>query len=458
MAETVEFKFHGRDEVMEIINTGGNLVEYLGTQTADCPLIGSEIQLYKELGKGQYGTVYLLKIEGMGSKEYVAKRTDYKLVYASAKLFFDMKEDKTLQQLAEIFERDSGVPAAIFISINGKDPNIIIQSDTKLYRPFKNEYDCAVTKSRHTYKRFEIPGFTVIPAGSYLCRSKQYSEYVIGLLCGNLYRKGISINFLDLFGFASCFEIPENKQISQYIFMEKIDKTARSIDSCIFKKSPLGKISEDVAIVALVQILHAIATYQDVYQLQHNDLHDDNIFIEFIRPDTMFNGEKLYDADWFHYRIKGVDLYLPYIPLIVKIGDFGLSVKYSSPMVGDEDVFSSGYDQHDKDGPWIPNWYSACYDMLFITRIFFVNDPNNIFIRRLFGKMLRIQTDIPTIENLYSAIDTKFKANHHERPAMDTIATLDLETSPLKILTDESLFGKRMQRPAEGKIVTLGEI
>ena len=47
--ETIQFKFNGRDEAINIVNTGGDLVEYLTNNQEACPLIGKEIKFIKVL-------------------------------------------------------------------------------------------------------------------------------------------------------------------------------------------------------------------------------------------------------------------------------------------------------------------------------------------------------------------------------------------------------------------------
>ena len=69
------FEFQGRDETIKIIDTGGNLVEYLTTQSAECPLFEADsIKLVKKLGEGQAGApAWLINVPGAGRREYVAK-------------------------------------------------------------------------------------------------------------------------------------------------------------------------------------------------------------------------------------------------------------------------------------------------------------------------------------------------------------------------------------------------
>ena len=39
------------------------------------------------------------------------------------------------------------------------------------------------------------------------------------------------------------------------------------------------------------------------YRVSHNDLHTDNIFIEYVMPESKYNNQTLEDAEYFHYRI-----------------------------------------------------------------------------------------------------------------------------------------------------------
>ena len=93
-----------------------------------------------------------------------------------------------------------------------------------------------------------------------------------------------------------------------------------------------------------------------------------NVFIEYINENNVvFDNQELKNANYFHYSIRGYNIYIPATDVLVKIGDFGLSVKYSYPVIGDKEVFESGYDQQDGDGPWIPNIFIPSYDSLYFT-------------------------------------------------------------------------------------------
>jgi len=159
--------------------------------------------------------------------------------------------------------------------------------------------------------------------------------------------------------------------------MDKIDGELRKNKKCVIKKNkkclPLSHLglpkAGDFNLIngLYIQLIFAIAMYQDKLKLSHNDLHASNMFIEFVTKKTIYNNQTLHDADWYHYHCKGYDLYFPAIPIIMKIGDYGLSVKYSEPIVGDKSVFEDGLDQNDGNGPWIPNTFMPSYDCLFAT-------------------------------------------------------------------------------------------
>lgn len=442
VGQKVIMKFHGRDEVLNIVNSGGELVSFLSSQTGECPLIGSDIELLGKLGEGSYGAAFSVRLKGMGAKEYVAKRMNIDSELEK----FNMDRPRPLREVAEVIEKITMVSAGSIIAANGGDPDRIYTPDENgnfsLYKP----YYASICKTNSTMKipRSDGSGVDVtIPKGSYLCENNQYSEYINGVLCGDLYRNGTSANFIDVFDFMTCPEGDVNgteKEGHQYIFMEKIDSSYDNWGKCISSHESSFTMIE----VFYIQILHAIATYQKTYQLQHNDLHTGNVFIERITPETVFKGQNLNDAEWFHYTVGKVDLYLPCIPILAKIGDFGLAVKYSHPIVGDKESAMEGYDQDDGDGPWIPNWYTESYDMLTISSRIYEDNPNNRFIIDIM-KWILGSDDI--MSNFLST----------GRPKLSILSGLK-NASPLKVLTNKKLMGKYMTKPTSGKIVTLGNI
>lgn len=446
--ESIVFKFHGRQEALNIINSGGDIVSYLSDRSDDCPLIGSEIELVKKLGKGVAGAAFLVKIQGMGPKEYVAKAIK---IYSTID-YFTLDKPRTLRDIATALGRQSLTSVESIIAVNGGMPDEIIEPDAYggvyIYVPIYSKL-CRIKEDVEYMKTDGSQTKVIFPTGSYLCDENQYSEYINGLLCGNLYRDGISINFIDVFDFITCplsDGIGElGKSGRQYIFMEKIDSSYDKWSKCIEDIH-----TDEISLIEVfyIQIIHAIATYQKIYQLQHNDLHPGNIFIEKIKPNSQFNGQNIHDCDYFHYHIDDTDLYLPYIPILAKIGDFGLSVKYSKPIVGDEVSVSTGYDQQDGDGPWIPNWYTESYDILTVTNRIHLESSNK-FITNVLMWMLNV--------NGKKFVREAYFVRKTGRPFVHILDSLK-NASPKKVLTNKQLMSKYTVKPSEGKIVTLGFI
>lgn len=122
--------FNGREEVINIINTGGNIMKYLGSQNIECPLIGSKIKLVRPLGEGvSEATVWLVEVEGMGERKYAAK------VFANNIFAQSSEKSETLEEIAKYEEKEYGVPAEITVHINGgkkisftkQEKNILLQ-------------------------------------------------------------------------------------------------------------------------------------------------------------------------------------------------------------------------------------------------------------------------------------------------------------------------------------------
>lgn len=150
--------------------------------------------------------------------------------------------------------------------------------------------------------------------------------------------------------------------------MEKISGTARAFESHF--EDPVENTAYNYFDLLYVQLMFALIAMEYSYQIQHNDLHDDNMFFEEITSNTKYNGQYLSKAKYLSYHLFGKQYYLPNMGYVLKMGDFGLSVKYSNPIVGSKRVFETGYDQQDGSGPWIPNWRSTSYDSIYATDYF----------------------------------------------------------------------------------------
>ena len=286
MTSSITFKFNGISEIMDVIGTGGSVVKLLAKQSHICPLIGSKIKFVKKIGEGEMGTVFLIKIQGMGPKKYVAKKTDIINNIDAILISEIMMRGSTLNDYAKKLSNKYLIEPSIFLEMNGGNPSRVMTKKDIIIIPYYAE--ACKTKTKTKFKRFDINGQTIIPKGSYLCENNQYSEYIIGVLIGELYRNGCSINFIDVFDFATCIDPTKTKRAKQYVFMDKIDTTVKNlIDNDDLQPAHSG--------ILMIQILHAIACYQHYYSISHNDLHNDNVFIEKIKPNTIFNNQKLFD-------------------------------------------------------------------------------------------------------------------------------------------------------------------
>jgi serine/threonine protein kinase len=382
-AENVKVIFEGAEEVMRTINAGGSLAHLLGfPDMKKCSLMGSEIQIAKFLGKGVQGKAYLIKFPhlNVGNRLYVIKRLPVvfkKIDGPKSEWSQYILEHKFDTKMASIQSREDMVDFD-----NAKDNEVVTLS-----------LPAGLCKLSEDKQFVAIPSSTnrliTVPKGSYICEDNSISEFVLGVYAGMIFQKGKSINFFNVYSTFICPNDERANTFEQYVFMDKIDSDvkrefesvkdnkfnicARLNEKILFKHYNFdGKPCpfEDIVTGVYIQVLFAIAAYQQLYGISHNDLKPDNIFVEYVTENTIFGGVHLWKAKWYSYVFNKKTIYFPAIPLIVKIGDYGLAIKYSEPIVGDATVFYNGYDQNDGDGPWIPNYLVPSYDSLFFSYTF----------------------------------------------------------------------------------------
>jgi serine/threonine protein kinase len=240
--------------------------------------------------------------------------------------------------------------------------------------------------------------------------------------------------------------------LKQYIFMEMLDNSLSNAGArkCIMERNSAGGMvkhdldtyKQDFIENLLVQVLHAIALFQQL-EIVHNDLHIGNIFLEYVNQDgPMWRGERVFDADYFEYKIDGTSLYLPACPLIAKIGDWGLSAKYSKPKIADPWMMSNGFE-----GKY-PNFFSAAYDVGRIVNMFEAFNPSNKFVSII--RTWIFGPDLLARGKLYDA--------DNRAPMVDKLRTDLKHVSAKAILTNKTLMKKYLTKPSEGKIIILGEL
>jgi hypothetical protein len=331
-----------------------------------------------------------------------------------------------------------------------------------------------------TYVKFDVPpdpnNILKLNKGDSLCPA-EVSEFAISLLVGSLYRAGKCIGMLDIFYFAVCPNTAAESVYNppkQYIFMEKIDSSVRKSLRCLFETDydakPMGPVSGiDDALRAstlnsiIIQIIFNIYSYQENYKIVHGDLHGDNVFLEFVTNDTMWNGKKLIDADYYGFEIpvnkRGgkVTLYTKggrECPFIAKIGDWGFGCKYSTPKIINKEIFKDGYDQEDGNGPLVPNYYNEVYDLFLIMIDMYTSNKNNVLVNKILCWMFNIP--YAQKDTLPVHIDTHTSKTFPGRLKIDKVEHF-YGVSPLNLLLNDDVMKDYYVTPPEGSnVIILG--
>lgn len=432
MAEEVLTLFYkDREEVLKIYNTGGNIVQYLGgVNKRLCPLLGASIKTVKKLGKGSWGTVFEVYFNDGRTRHYAVKVvTNTKILHKSVSL-------QTVQQFADELSEEYNIDADIVVQFNGGNSSKMTKS---VILPF---WATNCSRDKKVYSKTNCKGKVTVPKGSYICPNNAYVEYMISLLVSSKLTQGISINFLDTFGFMTCSDL------KQYMFMEKIDCPLSKLRSCIGHGTKLDSILNSITI----QLLHAISVYQKL-KIVHNDLSVDNVFLEKVTDKTVFNKQTLIDADYFSYKVGRKIIYIPKCPVIVKIGDWGLAAKYSSPYIIPADVIDESAcfkTDVEKTHGLLPNYYTDFYDPLMILAdiLKHFSGEKLPLIRSIFETMVGMKHK--------TAIDKYWISDSYYRPravVLDEVSKVGVRS----ILTDSMLMEQYLTKPPKGsKIVLLG--
>jgi serine/threonine protein kinase len=468
MQENIKIIFENKEEILNTISHGDEITELLGLPSEKCALIGTEIKLGKSLGKGSFGEVFSITFPGMGKKQYVVKKgalvleVIFKpksrimeiLKVGDFALDYVMKwQTPERRRLFNEAKNDNNVSILI-------PPKICRLSQDRLFTEIPNR------NARNGNKDHLIK----IEKGSYLCSDASFSEFVIGSYTGKLYRDGLCINFFNVYSMFTCVDYESNFSAiyNQYIFMDKIDNSMRKISKCItlenYAKTNFKTfVTDEICNGVFIQVMFAIAMYQNKYNISHNNLHDDNVFVEYVTKDTTFNSEKLIDKEWYHYRCDNIDIYFPAIPVIVKIGDFGLSVKYSKPIVGNKAIFSSGH-VDDGTGHWIPNIYLPSYDSLFfMVSIWLLLGRQTSWVKEnKYGKLIpecvRVmcptvpKSNNPDFDYFPAMVSQGYVRRSNGRPVLNNLTNVLPAISILKGPI-ANMYGKK---PKTGTIITLG--
>ena len=277
--------------------------------------------------------------------------------------------------------------------------------------------------------------FNVIsfPSPFYMCKNEFYTEYALSLIFSDFYTSGKSIHFVPVKrdSFSTCLTFPLKKRkvrkekekepkisINEFFSMDHVKGhplyDAASTEPTKYSHL-LSQVSTETAVedtfgkddngylnACLIQVLHSIAVYQN-QSISHNDLHGGNIIMEQILYSTQWDNQELIDYDYFQYKIgnNNKSLYIPFVPFLPKIIDFGLSCKYGSPeVILNESIMTNkvGEPLGNPQSLIPPNWYFPAYDILiflftFCTFLF----PQNLLGQRILWVALHFP-DIPENE------------------------------------------------------------
>lgn len=481
MQKDVKVIFEGEEEILKTIDSEGEIVNMLGLPSEKCALIGSTIKLATKLGKGAYGSVFEIEFPGMGEKTYVVKKSlmELEIMHSNQekiekflsrqKLSWDEIRGWQTEDIIESWEN-----ANYYTKVKVIIPPKLCLRKNRTYFPI------IPINGQSIQKKMEEGGFKFhtgafeIPEGSYICESESFSELVTAVYAGKLYRDGICANFFNTYSMFTCLNSDDLEEESdfatyhQYTFMDKIDGDLNKYKTCIAcdKYAEENKrISSDIINGIYVQSIFAIAAYQQIYNISHNDLHTGNLFVEFVTPKTIFNNKKVADYDYYHYSIEGKDIYIPAIPVLAKIGDFGLSVKYKKPVVGRLSVFEDGVDTGDGTGPYMSNLYIPQYDSLFFTTCYallLVKDRKFSNATQLLQDCIKFicpNVPDPDILNTDASINDLLVAANYIKPsnARPVLENLRRVETARDILL-KPILQHYSEKPKSGKIITLGEI
>ena len=357
------------DDTLQIYNEGRSIVEKLSKNSPICKAIGpgKTIQFGTELGSGTYGTVYdALFADNPTGREYVVKRV---LADLDRETYYGSRT--TLEKLAHLHP---DVSRELFISLNGGNPKKVI-NEFSIYTIPSYAIDCMTTIPHQFTNDADPSKVVIVPPKSYLCEGS-YIELLNGLLVAQL--RDVTPHIVDMADMITCTTgvVPVQK-VYRYIFMEKLGKTMYDeIYQAPKQPKQLYMIQHPEYLTSyLVQILVAITLIQERYQMVHGDSHLNNILMAPIVKGMLWQGIDLSTVAYFHYRLGGEDLYLPATPSLAKLADYGLTCKYSEPMVLEKNVTETGAAQYNNTTktkvPWIPNFFSESYDLLFTLSNFY---------------------------------------------------------------------------------------
>lgn len=460
----------GRKEILELIDTDQEIVDtFLGRYSNsfkgyECPILTSKISTL--LGGGKQGAAYIFDLGENGNREYVIKITPNSLYTLTVKT---TASSKRIDQLDTIIRKTHRIPDYVFFGINGGKDVVVPEGGTyySVKPNRKRAYTCILQKDVVVEKYFivhskgvfsrEYTGDTFLyPKGSYICDSATHTEYIISLLCMDILRREVCINFLDIFGFAMC---GQSSGLKDYTFMQRIHGDINQFtDDENLSSSFLDSI--------LIQSLFAISAYRREHSIQHNDLHAGNVFVECLsktKGDVIFRGQDVKKATHFEYSIDGKKLYVKNHNYIVKIGDFGYSVAFGKKIIAPTFVSTN---TSKATGENYPSWKMDSYDLLLIAADFCSGFGNRCPMAcRLLAYILDPEVNLTKGEEWNEVYDMMYISKDEHTPLFHEWYARELRPNfrdyPLDVwdlLKNPKIVDKEITTRPKGKIVVLGEL
>lgn len=457
--EKLSILFHGNNEILKVINSGASLEKLFGLPNEKCNLLNKEISSTESPNKfiithsqNNEKKIYQIEKGNIQITSITADKNDLHKILKGMGIHW--KNIKDLQTLETI-----------------KAYNTSKSKFTVLVPPDVCNYAVNRTFDSIPYKNSKV----FVPENSYLCSNDKYVEFVIGSYTGKLLRDEICINFSDVYSLFSCvsedlykenatdFSTPKKEYLyeeiyQQYIFTDyfpEMYKYKKCISLDTYTSSSGLTFDSDsremVQNVILTQTLFAIAIYQEKYQISHNNLSSYTIYLEKITEHTEFRGIKLHNADYFHYQIHGRDIFIPYIPVIVKIGNFTLGTKFSKPIVGLKEIFEDGMDGI------IPNHFIKSYDsLMFLVMYTLMLDLKFENIGNLVEKCIYYACPgvLPSHGNIKKQlVEMEYYNSASGRPNLDNLD----KVKTAKEILEGPIYNKYWKIPKDGEVVHLGD-
>ena len=453
MKESLMRKFYQqRERLLKYKNVGMEPIILLDDHLCK-DLKDETIRVIYEIGKGAYGRVFSVTLDGE-SKEFALKQ----MTPGVEEREFEFKKSQVrYSDVSNYLREHHYVPPKIFYTIN----NIVNPDETVEGIP--------VQKGRYEYKfnvpkkMMECPNVKTIthpvteeiipvPYGSWICYGIDvFAEFYFAQVLSQEYTSGKCINFLQTYGYSQCID---GDSLSFYILMEMIDEPFDNILDVAFDENnektneyvirPIDDQPEfwtlkyETVNPLIFQVAFALSVMQEKYNIVHCDLHPGNVFLSKIDQGTVFNKQNLDDADYYHYQYKGVDYYFPreMFPYIVKIGDFGLSKQFLPDKFIVNKLHIDNNDQYIGEGgdplAQRPSWMTKSYDILFFLYALWSN-----------GEAYRTMSADETIQKIYEKAFL-FKDDDRDVEDLENDYTYNQTILPMideNVIDDEDLEG-----------------